>query len=68
MKSDFKFLPTTRDEMKLRGWDALDVLLVMGDAYIDHPSFGIPLLGEFSKRRAIEWELFLSPTGATKKI
>ncbi len=33
--------------MKARGWGELDVLLVTGDAYIDHPSFGIPLLGRY---------------------
>src|SRR3954470_10367381 len=40
-----RFLPTTRAEMSDRGWDELDVLLVNGDAYVDHPTFGIPCLG-----------------------
>ncbi|MFA5205134.1 MAG: YgiQ family radical SAM protein [Lentisphaeria bacterium] len=35
----------TRAEMTVRGWDALDVLLVTGDAYVDHPSFGIAVIG-----------------------
>ena len=39
------FLPMTRAEMTVLGWDALDILLVSGDAYVDHPSFGIALLG-----------------------
>ena len=39
------FLPRTRAEMAARGWDALDVLLVTGDAYVDHPSFGVPAVG-----------------------
>jgi uncharacterized radical SAM protein YgiQ len=39
------FLPTTRAEMEARGWDALDVLLVSGDAYVDHPSFGTAVIG-----------------------
>ena len=39
------WLPTTREEMAARGWDGLDILLVTGDAYVDHPSFGVPLLG-----------------------
>ena len=38
-------LPMSREEMKDRGWDELDVLLVTGDAYVDHPSFGAALLG-----------------------
>lgn len=35
----------TRPEMDQRGWDELDILLLTGDAYVDHPSFGVPLLG-----------------------
>ena len=38
------FLPTTRLEMKERGWDACDVIFVTADAYCDHPSFGVALL------------------------
>lgn len=39
------FLPTTRKECELRGWDQLDVILFSGDAYIDHPSFGVAVIG-----------------------
>jgi uncharacterized radical SAM protein YgiQ len=39
------FLPRTREGMRARGWDELDVLLVTGDAYVDHPSFGVPAIG-----------------------
>ena len=39
------FLPTTRAEMDELGWDSCDVILVTGDAYIDHPSFGMALVG-----------------------
>jgi uncharacterized radical SAM protein YgiQ len=39
------FLPTTRKECKLRGWDELDVILFSGDAYVDHPSFGAAVIG-----------------------
>lgn len=35
------FLPRTRAEMRARGWDELDILLVTGDGYVDHPSFGV---------------------------
>ncbi|MHB8709424.1 MAG: YgiQ family radical SAM protein, partial [Desulfuromonadales bacterium] len=38
------FLPTCRAEMLARGWEELDVLFISGDAYVDHPSFGTPLL------------------------
>ena len=37
-------LPMTRQEMEERGWDACDIILVTGDAYVDHPSFGVPLI------------------------
>lgn len=38
-------LPMSRREMKARGWDELDVVLITGDAYVDHPSFAMALLG-----------------------
>ncbi|HIE94995.1 MAG TPA: YgiQ family radical SAM protein, partial [Acidobacteria bacterium] len=38
-------LPMTADEMRQRGWDAVDVVFVTGDAYIDHPSFAMAILG-----------------------
>ena len=40
-----RFLPTSREEMRERGWETLDVLLLSGDAYVDHPSFGTALIG-----------------------
>ena len=39
------FLPMSKEEMKKRGWDALDVILVTGDAYVDHPSYGTAVIG-----------------------
>jgi len=39
------FLPTTKKECQLRGWDELDVVLFSGDAYVDHPSFGAAVIG-----------------------
>jgi radical SAM superfamily enzyme YgiQ (UPF0313 family) len=39
------FLPTTRAEMDELGWESCDIVLVTGDAYIDHPSFGMALVG-----------------------
>ena len=40
-----KYLPTTRKELELRGWDEVDIVFFTGDAYIDHPSFGAAVLG-----------------------
>jgi uncharacterized radical SAM protein YgiQ len=39
------FLPTTKKELELRGWDEVDVILFSGDAYVDHPSFGVAVIG-----------------------
>ena len=39
------FLPTTKKELELRGWDELDIILFSGDAYVDHPSFGAAVIG-----------------------
>ena len=39
------WLPTTKKEVELRGWDRLDVILFSGDAYVDHPSFGAAVIG-----------------------
>ena len=39
------FLPMSREEMDQMGWDSCDVILVTGDAYVDHPSFGMAVIG-----------------------
>ncbi len=38
------WIPTTKKELELRGWDGLDVILFSGDAYVDHPSFGVAVI------------------------
>lgn len=47
------FLPTTKKECELRGWDELDVILFSGDAYVDHPSLALPSSDEYWKPTAI---------------
>lgn len=39
------WLPTTKKELEIRGWDYLDVIIFSGDAYVDHPSFGAAVIG-----------------------
>ena len=39
------WLPTTRKELEQRGWEWVDVILFSGDAYVDHPSFGVSVIG-----------------------
>jgi uncharacterized radical SAM protein YgiQ len=39
------FLPMSREEMDILGWDSCDIIIVTGDAYVDHPSFGMAVIG-----------------------
>ncbi len=39
------WLPLTKKEVEKRGWDELDVILISGDAYVDHPAFGTAVIG-----------------------
>lgn len=56
-----RFLPTTREEMAARGWDALDILLINGDAYVDHPAFGAALIGRFLEGRGYRVGMVAQP-------
>ncbi|MFT3927917.1 MAG: YgiQ family radical SAM protein [Myxococcales bacterium] len=55
------FLPTTREEMAARGWDQLDVLIINGDAYVDHPAFGGALIGRFLEGRGFRVGMIAQP-------
>ena len=56
-----RFLPTTREEMTARGWDALDILLITGDAYVDHPAFGPVLIARFLEGRGYRVGIIAQP-------
>jgi uncharacterized radical SAM protein YgiQ len=56
-----RFLPTTMAEMKARGWDQLDILIVTGDAYVDHPAFGPVLIARFLEGRGFKVGLIAQP-------
>jgi uncharacterized radical SAM protein YgiQ len=47
--------------MNLRGWDELDILLITGDAYIDHPSFGVPLIGRVLESKGYRVGIIAQP-------
>ena len=47
MSETAPFLPVTRKEMESLGWDSCDIILVTGDAYVDHPTFGAALIGRY---------------------
>jgi uncharacterized radical SAM protein YgiQ len=59
------FLPTTREEMAARGWAELDVLIVTGDAYVDHPAFGPVLVARFLAGRGLRVGIVAQPRWAT---
>ena len=55
------FLPTTKKELQLRGWDELDVILFSGDAYIDHPSFGAAVIGRLMEAQGLKVAIVPQP-------
>ena len=55
------WLPTTKKEMKLRGWDYVDVIFFSGDAYIDHPSFGAAVIGRLLEREGLRVAIVPQP-------
>ena len=55
------FLPMSRAEMAALGWDACDVILVTGDAYIDHPSFGMALIGRLLEAQGYRVGIIAQP-------
>src|ERR1044071_4775690 len=59
------FLPTTREEMEARGWKELDVLIVTGDAYVDHPAFGPILVARFLEGRGYRVGVIAQPDWRT---
>ena len=56
-----RWLPTTRDELDARGWDAVDVILVSGDAYVDHPAFGTAVVGRLIEREGFRVAILSQP-------
>jgi len=55
------WLPTTQKEMKLRGWDEVDVVLFSGDAYVDHPSFGAAVVGRLLEAEGLRVAIVPQP-------
>src|SRR5262245_2285703 len=55
------FLPMTRQEMDALGWDSCDIVVVTGDAYIDHPSFGMALVGRLLESQGYRVGMLAQP-------
>ncbi|MBV5308479.1 YgiQ family radical SAM protein [Chromatium okenii] len=54
-------LPISRDEMEQLGWDSCDVILVTGDAYVDHPSFGMAIIGRLLEAQGFRVGIIAQP-------
>ena len=61
------FLPTTQEEVSQRGWNELDVVFVTGDAYIDHPAFGVPLLARWLEKHGFRVGIIAQPEWRSKE-
>ena len=55
------WLPTTKKEVELRGWDELDVIIFSGDAYVDHPSFGSAVIGRILEAEGLKVAIVPQP-------
>jgi len=55
------FLPMSRAEMDALGWDSCDVILVTGDAYVDHPSFGMAIIGRLLEAQGFRVGIISQP-------
>jgi len=55
------FLPMSREEMDLLGWDRCDIILVTGDAYVDHPSFGMAVIGRVLEAQGFRVGIIAQP-------
>ncbi len=54
-------LPVTRKECQARGWHELDIILITGDAYVDHPSFGVALIGRLLESKGYRVAILAQP-------
>ncbi len=60
------FLPTSRKEMDALGWDSCDIIIVTGDAYVDHPSFGMAIIGRLLEAQGFRVGILAQPEWQNK--
>ncbi|WP_075183072.1 YgiQ family radical SAM protein [Pantoea sp. 1.19] len=60
------FLPMTREEMDTLGWDSCDIIIVSGDAYVDHPSFGMAIIGRMLEAQGFRVGIIAQPDWSSK--
>ena len=56
-----EWLPITREEVDMRGWEELDVILISGDAYVDHPAFGTAVIGRILESEGLRVAIVPQP-------
>ncbi|WP_047690963.1 YgiQ family radical SAM protein [Vibrio sp. ZOR0018] len=60
------FLPTSKKEMDALGWDSCDIVIVTGDAYVDHPSFGMAIIGRLLEAQGFRVGIIAQPQWQNK--
>lgn len=60
-RSITEWLPITREELEKRGWEEVDVIIVTGDAYVDHPSFGAAVIGRIIEKLGLRVAILPQP-------
>ncbi|MGS0724495.1 YgiQ family radical SAM protein, partial [Shewanella sp. 30m-9] len=61
------FLPMSRKEMDILGWDSCDIIVVTGDAYVDHPSFGMAVIGRMLEAQGYRVGIISQPDWSNKE-
>lgn len=61
------FLPMSRKEMAKLGWDSCDIIIVTGDAYVDHPSFGMAVIGRMLEAQGFRVGIISQPDWSSKE-
>ncbi|WP_158784490.1 YgiQ family radical SAM protein [Pantoea sp. BAV 3049] len=61
------FLPMSREEMDILGWDSCDVVIISGDAYVDHPSFGMAIIGRMLEAQGFRVGIIAQPDWNSKE-
>ncbi|HIE0704131.1 TPA: YgiQ family radical SAM protein [Serratia marcescens] len=61
------FLPMSRAEMDQLGWDSCDVIIISGDAYVDHPSFGMAIIGRMLEAQGFRVGIIAQPDWSNKE-
>ena len=60
------FLPMSGEEMDALGWDSCDIIIVTGDAYVDHPSFGMAIVGRLLEAQGFRVGIIAQPGWRTR--